>query len=93
MGASGEGTMLYESVKRRLYDVIVNDVTYNIEDCYDMRVDIHTLANWSYKHQLLALLNKYYQLYTIQFNNSMYYLKLFFCDYPIIVTNKVFYKN
>jgi hypothetical protein len=91
--AGAAGSEEYNFITQSLKDVILHNTRYNIDDCYDRRVSIHELVNWGYKYTLLALLNMYYNLYPIQFNDSMFYLNLWFVDYPIIINKIIKYKN
>lgn len=61
-------------------DLIIHNVGYNIEECYDRRITIHGLMP-DYEKQFTILINDYKTKYPLQFADSIYILKLWFCDY------------
>lgn len=53
------------------HDLIVRDVRFDIEECYDRRVMIHNLMP-NYETQFILLMNQYKASYPVEFADSIY---------------------
>ena len=74
---------LYDFMIKSFDDLIIHDIGFNIEECYDRRITIGELIP-DYETQFTILINQYKTTHPQQFTDSTYILKLWFCDYKNI---------
>lgn len=66
---------LWHFMVNSFVDLIIHNVGYNIEECYDRRLTIHDLIP-DYETQFTILINDYKTKYPLEFADSNYILKL-----------------